>query len=157
VPVSLAEIERIYRTRFPQFLRVAIALTGDRDLGRDAVHEAFVKAIQSRQTLRRAASVDAWLWRILVNSARTESRRTSRHARPFAIESSAEEQAEVGAIREAVAALPERQRTILFLRYYADLDYEAIAEAVGVARGTVAATLHAARATLKERLTEAPR
>jgi RNA polymerase sigma factor (sigma-70 family) len=45
--------------------------------------------------------------------------------------------------------LPERQRTMIFLRHYADLDYEQIAEIMGVARGTVAATLSAARSTLQ--------
>ena len=56
-----------------------------------------------------------------------------------------------------MAALPERQRLILFLRHYADLDYETIAAAVGIRRGTVAAALHAAHRTLRHALTEVPR
>lgn len=56
-------------------------------------------------------------------------------------------------MRAAVAALPERQRLALFLRHYADLDYESIAAALGVRRGTVAASLHAAHETLRETLT----
>jgi RNA polymerase sigma factor (sigma-70 family) len=51
-----------------------------------------------------------------------------------------------------VAALPERQRQALFLRHYADLDYEQIAEVLGIARGTVSATLHAAHRALRETL-----
>ncbi len=51
-------------------------------------------------------------------------------------------------VRAAVAALPERQRWTIFLRYYADLSYEEIAEILEVERGTVAATLHAARKAL---------
>ena len=43
-----------------------------------------------------------------------------------------------------LARLPERQRTAVFLRYYADLDYAAIGEALGITTGTVAATLNAA-------------
>ena len=43
---------------------------------------------------------------------------------------------------------------MLFLRYYADLDYAAIAEALGIARGTVSATLHAARSNLQAKLEE---
>jgi RNA polymerase sigma factor (sigma-70 family) len=57
-------------------------------------------------------------------------------------------------LRAAVSALPERQRLALFLRHYADLDYEAIAFALGVRRGTVAATLHAAHESLRRTLTE---
>jgi DNA-directed RNA polymerase specialized sigma24 family protein len=41
---------------------------------------------------------------------------------------------------------------VIFLRHYADLEYERIADVMGVARGTVAATLHAARASLQRTL-----
>ena len=55
-------------------------------------------------------------------------------------------------LRAALALLPERQRTAVFLRYYADLDYAAIGEALGITSGTVAATLNAAHAALRTRL-----
>jgi RNA polymerase sigma-70 factor (ECF subfamily) len=58
------------------------------------------------------------------------------------------------AVRAAVAALPERQRLALFLRYYADLDYAAIASALGVRRGTVSATLNHAHEALRAALGE---
>jgi RNA polymerase sigma factor (sigma-70 family) len=50
--------------------------------------------------------------------------------------------------------LPERQRLVLFLRYYADLDYAAIADALEIKSGTVAATLHTAHAALRRQLLE---
>jgi RNA polymerase sigma factor (sigma-70 family) len=60
------------------------------------------------------------------------------------------------AVRDLLAALPERQRLIVFLRYFADLDYKTIARIAGVKTGTVSATLSAAhdslRASLKEEL-----
>ena len=61
---------------------------------------------------------------------------------------------ETGAAAAALASLPERQRLALFLRYYADLDYAGIAEALGISRGTVSATLHAAHANLQTKLKE---
>ena len=51
-----------------------------------------------------------------------------------------------------LAALPERQRLVLFLRYYADLSYAEIGEALGLRTGTVSATLAAAHRTLRARL-----
>jgi RNA polymerase sigma factor (sigma-70 family) len=51
-------------------------------------------------------------------------------------------------------ALPERQRLALFLRYYADLDYAAIAAALGISPGTVGALLHTARTSLRRTLEE---
>ena len=50
--------------------------------------------------------------------------------------------------------LTERQREIVFLHYYADLDYAAIAEALAISPGTVGATLTAARQTLRGALEE---
>ena len=53
------------------------------------------------------------------------------------------------ALREQVARLPERQKAALFLRYYADLEYEAIGEVLAIAPGTVGKLLHDARTTLR--------
>ena len=60
-------------------------------------------------------------------------------------------------VRSLIASLPEQQRLTLFLRYYADLDYEAIAATLGVTTGTVGATLNAAHAALRSSLKEAHR
>ena len=57
-------------------------------------------------------------------------------------------------MRAAIELLPERQRLVLFLRTYADLSQKAIAETLEISEGTVAATLHAARARLHELLSE---
>ncbi len=51
-------------------------------------------------------------------------------------------------VRAAVRALPPRRRLVVFLRYFADLSYAEIAEIVGVAEGTVAATLAQAKEEL---------
>jgi RNA polymerase sigma factor (sigma-70 family) len=56
-----------------------------------------------------------------------------------------------------VAALPERQRLVVYLRYYADLDYRAIAEVLGVEVGTVSATLSSAHQALRRSLKEVER
>lgn len=61
---------------------------------------------------------------------------------------------ERSALRHAIAQLPERQRMCIFLRYFADLDYAAIAAALGISAGTVGATLNAAHATLRRKLEE---
>jgi DNA-directed RNA polymerase specialized sigma24 family protein len=53
---------------------------------------------------------------------------------------------------ELLFALPDRQRTVLFLRYYADLDYRAIAAVLEMEVGTVGSTLNAALAALRRGL-----
>lgn len=147
----LDEIEAMYRTRYVVFLRVATAIVGDADLARDAVHDGFVRAVRHRSRFR-GESLDGWLWRIVVNAARRgrDDRFWQRHVPP--VEGSTLTSPQNGDLRALVAALPERQRLALFLRYYADLDYRSIADALGVRPGTVAATLNQARAALRDSL-----
>jgi RNA polymerase sigma-70 factor (ECF subfamily) len=147
----LQEIEDLYRREFRRFLRVATAVAGDEERGLDAVQEGFARAIRHRRNFRGEGPLAAWVWKAVVNAARKE-----RPARPPLAPApqprvDGDEHTDV---RESVARLPERQRLVLFLRYYADLDYETIGTSLGISPGTVGATLHAAHATLRE---EVPR
>jgi RNA polymerase sigma factor (sigma-70 family) len=149
---SLADLETLYRERYPVFLRVARATVRDDGAAADAVHDAFVQAVRNRRAFRGEGTLEAWVWRMVVNAAR--KRRRDLPARPAELES---RNGLGDPVRAAVAALPERQRLALFLRYYADLDYAAIAAALDVKEGTVGATLHAAHAALRDVLKEAER
>jgi RNA polymerase sigma-70 factor (ECF subfamily) len=153
---TAAGIEAAYRTSAAEFLRVATAIAGSREGGRDAVQEALARTLARRVTFRGTGTVEAWLWRAVVNSARNVRDRSPRLADgPHADPAGQDDVDERGhAVRVALAALPERQRLALFLRYYADLDYAAIAAALGVRRGTVSATLNHAHATLRAALEE---
>ena len=159
-----AEIEAVYRRRYGKFLRVAVAILRDEKLAEEAVHDAFVRALRHRHGFDERGSIDAWLWRIVVNEARR--RRSIERAAPLSslplldgagVPATANGHRESGAVEAIVAALPERQRLALFLRYYADLDYQSIASTLGVAPGTVGATLNAAHAALRNSLKEAHR
>jgi RNA polymerase sigma factor (sigma-70 family) len=151
---TITEIESVYRRQYRRFLRVAQGMVGDRERAHDAVQEAFARAIRGRSSFRGEGSVEAWLWRTLANACADERRSLARAAPPSAMQTANGDERELHELRAAVAALPERQRLILFLRHFADLDYETIAAAAGVERGTVAATLHQAHASLRRALTE---
>ena len=149
---SLDELEALYRSRYDVFARVAASVTGDSERARDAVQEAFATAVRKRRAFRGDGPLEAWIWRIVLNAARSDVRRAVPavdHGESIASNGHAGRDAE---LRIALARLPERQRTAVFLRYYADLDYAAIANALGVTPGTVAATLNAAHAALRSRL-----
>jgi DNA-directed RNA polymerase specialized sigma24 family protein len=144
----LEELEALYRSRLPEFRRVATAIAGDRELGCDAVQEAFARAVRKRRTFRGGGTLEAWVWQIVVNAARDARRRRPVLAEPLD-----------GATNGHAPVLPldlltERQREIVFLHYYADLDYAAIADALAISPGTVGATLNAARRTLRRALEE---
>jgi RNA polymerase sigma-70 factor, ECF subfamily len=154
-------IESVYRHRYARFLRVAVAIVRDEQLAEEAVHDGFVRALRHRRSFDGRGSLEAWLWRIVVNEARRG--RTAERRASLALGASDAPPAngnghgELGTLELLVAALPERQRLVLFLRHYADLDYEAIAAALGIKPGTVAATLHAAHSTLRRQLQEVER
>jgi RNA polymerase sigma factor (sigma-70 family) len=152
---DLEEIEAVYRTRLGDFRRVAAAIVGDRDAARDAVQEAFAAAVRNRRSFRREGPLEAWLWKAVVNAAR--SRRRAELRRPPLEPSRNGDEDGAERVRAALAALPERQRLVVFLRYYADLDYRTIAEVAGIAPGTVAAALNAARQRVRALLEEVPR
>jgi RNA polymerase sigma factor (sigma-70 family) len=147
-------LEALYRSRYEVFVRIAASVTGDPERARDAVQEAFATAVHKRSSFRGAGPLEAWVWRIVLNAARSDVRRLAPVV-GFDETAAANGQPERDAgLRVALARLPERQRTAVFLRYYADLDYAAIGTALGISAGTVSATLNAAHAALRNRLEE---
>lgn len=157
--VSIGELEAVYRRDLPRFVRAAAAIVGDQAGGADAVQEAFASAIRSRRSFRGEAPLEGWLWRIVVNAALALRRQRRFEPEPdepmLAVENG--QPVEDLTVRRWVAALPERQRLTVFLRYFADLDYRAIAAALDVEVGTVSATLSAAHTALRRSMQEVER
>jgi RNA polymerase sigma-70 factor (ECF subfamily) len=151
------ELEELYRSRYGDFVRVATAISGSATNGTEAVQEAFAQALRSSAEFRGDAPLEAWVWRIVVNAARAERRRPGPEAAGAVERPSPNGHTEDKfGVRRWIAALPERQRLVVFLRYYADLDYRSIAVALGIEVGTVSATLSAAHAALRSCLKEVP-
>ena len=146
--VNADELEAVYRRDFRRFLAVATSITGDADTAYDAVQEAFARALKYRRGFRRRGPLAAWLWKTVVNTARSARRPV---LAPMTRDEGGEES---DVLTPFIRELPERQRLAVFLHYYADLDYHAIAEVMDISPGTVGATLSAARAALRERMTE---
>ncbi len=132
-------------------------IVGNDAVAHDVVQETFARALRAAETYRAEGPVAAWVWRILVNTARSS---VSRREIPVETQdegnvlSPDDERPDLG---EWIASLPERQRLAIFLRYYADLDYRAIADVLEVETGTVSATLSAAHAALRRSLLEVRR
>ncbi|HJU37503.1 MAG TPA: sigma-70 family RNA polymerase sigma factor [Gaiellaceae bacterium] len=157
--VDASVIATLYQRRFHSFVGGAYAVLGEPKAARDAVQEAFARALRDRRRFRAEGTLEAWLWRIVVNVARDAARRTR-----FAGLSSEElaelaalgpEPTRAGDLRAELSALPERQRLAVFLHYYADLPYDEVARLLEVAPGAIAASLNAARKTLRHRIEEA--
>lgn len=146
-------LEDVYRRRYAGFRNALATVTESYDTARDAVQEGFARALRSREAFR-GGSIEAWVWQIALHAA-LESRRNGR-----VVVSGDLPQADLvdadrdPILAEAIRALPPRRRLIVFLRYYADLSYDQIADACGISEGTVAATLSQAHAALEEAIAE---
>jgi len=151
----LDDLEALYRDRLPEYTRAATAIVGDRESGRDAVQDAFVKAVRKRRRFRSDGPLEAWVLRIVVNTARDARRSGSRRAEtPGGVAARGEVAVRAEELGLPLELLTERQREVLFLHYYADLEYVTIAQALDISEGTVGATLSAARLTLRNALTK---
>jgi DNA-directed RNA polymerase specialized sigma24 family protein len=54
---SIEAVEQLYRTRYPRYLRLALAIVGSREAAADVVQEAFARVLRSRAgTAARARS-----------------------------------------------------------------------------------------------------
>ena len=114
--------------------------------------------MRKRSAFAGHGSVESWVWQVVVNSVRNYRRNalwlTDLGPLDLHVTGANGEVAADRSLRAAVAALPERQRLVVFLHYYADLDYNAVAAILEIRPGTVGATLTAARSALREALKE---
>lgn len=158
---TLEALESLYRADLMRFVRAATAIVGDEAAGRDAVQDAFVRAVRRRASFKGDAPLEAWVWRIVINEALAQRRRRAPevewHSENTSTPSANGVPEQDATIRAWVATLPERQRLAVFLRYFADLDYRSIATALDVEVGTVSATLATAHAALRLSYEEAVR
>ena len=133
----------------------------------EIVQDAFVRAFLSLGSFQRKSNFYTWLYRIALNSCRTDFRRQKkmRHlesmgqdfdllasdheARPLDSVERAEERSQV---REAMQRLDESYRTILILREFEGFDYQAIADVLEIKVGTVRSRLSRARQQLRSEL-----
>jgi RNA polymerase sigma-70 factor (sigma-E family) len=131
------DFDAIYVGHVARLVRLA-ALLGADD-AEDVAQEAFCRLYAARARVREPELM-AYLNRIVVNEVRSRARRRrvaagKRHLLPVA-EQSPGPTVERTAVLAEVARLPHRQREALVLRYWLDLPYDEVAEAMGVTAGT---------------------
>jgi RNA polymerase sigma-70 factor (ECF subfamily) len=136
-------IERVYREQGGRLYHALLGYSGDREIARDAVAEAFARALSSGDAVK---NVEPWVWRVAFRVAAGEmkrGRRSSPLARP---EQPAPQPSE---LFEALRQLSPRQRAAVILHYYAGYSLDEIAGILGTRKGTIGVHLHRGRARLK--------
>ena len=153
---------------------VARMTNGDRDEAEDITQEAFIKAYRSLDSFRGQASFSTWLYKIATNlcidRARTRKRRPQQ---AYSLDEPYDEDDKGGRelpdlryepskgverdemrqmVRETVAEMPEKMRSVLVMCDLQGMAYEDIARVLDVPLGTVKSRLFHARADLARRL-----
>ena len=117
----------------------------------DAVSEAIARAWEKRHTLRNESLFRTWITRILIRECVNIQRRQKRSVPVDALpEAESEPEDErIAALREALAQLPQRQRTMTVLHYMEGYDVREVARIMGTTKNAVCAGLSRARARLR--------
>ena len=137
---------------------------GDRAAADEIVQMTFVQAYTRLASFRAQASFKTWLYSVALNLCRDRARSEKRRA-TVPVEDALEmvpstqptlEEVVVGAtVQRRVAALPDRQRSVLSLRIWGDLSFRDIGSMLGISENSAKVSYHHAIRRLKHWLVEA--
>ena len=164
IPLAFEEIIKRHER---EIMRYLLRLSGDRDDAADLFQETWLRAYRAYPRLDPESDVRPWLYAIATNLCRNRTRDAARRARVIVSDKALSpvadlitkdhrfdhENAGYAAVhmRELIADLPATQRQALQLRYFAGLDYGAIADALGASAESARANVSQAIRKLKAR------
>ena len=142
-------------------LRFGYLLTGNAQAAEEAVQAALTAAYVNWERVSEADHPDRYLRRMIANAHIGGWRRWDRRVSPVAevrsgdtLPDLAGTVAERDAIWRVCRSLPPRQRAIVVLRFYEDLDFAEIADVLGIGESSVRSALHRALASMRTALSE---
>jgi RNA polymerase sigma factor (sigma-70 family) len=164
---DVSAFETLYRQYEKLVYRTAYLITGDKEVANDALQEVFISVWKSRHTYDpNKGKLTTWLHRITVNEcSRGRTRKASttvsleergidlpemkHQSQPDEILVS---KMEYEQLLKAMDALDTKHRSVLVLRYFNDLSYQEIAEALEIPLGTVKSRLNQSLRYLREQM-----
>jgi len=157
-PQSIEKVITVYGT---PLLRSAFLLCGNKVESHDMVQETFLQAIKSIHRFKGKSSLFTWLYGILLNVFRQQTRKKRYSAFPGDLgdknsksdvnpEHNLERERVFSRVYSMIQALSPHHREALILRYYEGLKISEIAEIAGVSKGTVKSRLHYATEALRK-------
>jgi RNA polymerase sigma-70 factor (ECF subfamily) len=152
-----SEFADFFQTSWEPCLKAVAASTGDMVLAEEQVAEAFARAWVSWRKVSRHPARRAWVVRTALNVGASWWRRRGRELPLVGHDVAVAAGPEIGldsVVLAALRRLPARQREVIVLRVFLDLDIETTARTLSIAPGTVRAHLSRAAATLRKELSE---
>jgi RNA polymerase sigma factor (sigma-70 family) len=153
------DFAEFYRGTRDECLRTVLVSVGDRDMAQELVDEAFARACASWRKVGKHPAPAAWVVRTALNENISRWRRRRREVAVPDPGTFADLPGADGAgsavdprIMAALLRLPARQRQVVALRVFLDLDTDRTAEVLGVAPSTVKAHLARALGALRDDL-----
>ena len=149
-------IGRLFDSQHARLHRLALRMTWGHDDALDLVQECFVRAMEARLPDDPLAA-ERWLTRVLVNLCHDRQRRGAvRRAHDGAprrdVPAPAEDPVMNAVVRDAVLALPVRQRAVVVLHEIEGRTLEEVAGLLGIAAVTARWHLHVALRSLRKEL-----
>lgn len=151
-----AEFAEFFQASWEPCLRAVMAVAGRSPLAEDQVAEAFARAWASWRKVRRHPAPRAWVVRTALNTGASWWRKRSRELPLAAHDLTTPDGLGGGldaALLTALGRLPTRQREVIALRIFLDLDTDTIARQLGIEAGTVRTHLSRGVAALRRELT----
>jgi RNA polymerase sigma-70 factor (sigma-E family) len=152
------EFADFFQASWEPCLRAVVAVTGSPQLAEDQVAEAFARAWGSWRKVRRHPAPRAWVVRTALNTGASWWRRRSRELPLADHDVTAEGDIDAGldtTLLTAIWRLPARQREVIALRIFLDLDTATIARQLGIEAGTVRMHVSRGVAALRNQLAPA--
>lgn len=151
------DAEAFCRAISPRLVGALFLQSGDQALAEDVAQEALARAWERWGQVSALDHREGWAFRVAFNLIASQRRRTGvarrrRHLVVSPDEARGDDVADRVAVRDALIALPPRQRAAIVCRYYADLPVSATAEVLGCAEGTVKALCHQGIESLRRAL-----
>lgn len=137
-----------------KYYRTAYSYVKNKDDALDIVQDAIVKALKHQNSLKNITYVNTWFYRIIINTCKTHLQKQNRYidVEDEALESYGEptyDHYQPFELGEALDQLSYNEKTIIFLRYFNQLELKEIASIMEQNLSTIKSTLYRALKKLK--------
>ena len=152
-----AELVAFCRREHPRLVGALSLYCGDPDVAAEVAQEALVRAVRDWAKVRQMRSPGAWVHRVGMNLASSWYRRRGAERRAVeragaSLSQTVSDASDATAVRTAIAALPERQRRVIILRFFVGATVAEAAEALNATEQATAALTYRAVQQLRTQL-----